>query len=274
MELTDGGWYKTPRIIKGKDFLAHIHDTYASGNAMYVEFKASEGEVRILEYQRLYEVDTESAVLFTINTCPQDSIILKNIEEYEFIQYRPQQAWKVIHMGSTKRVNVSDFFEIWNNTTFIKLTPVIFLHRSEFWHVMGLEFNSSRDEGPWFIYLKRQDSDFMTRIAFDRDQKFIFNPLSDSWSLDDPTQEITDLEGIKKALKSDEVSEVIVAGVPMRLIRVQEIAKGVLFFVFQDEEKNKRYYYNRPAIKLRIVTDSETGEQKYLLDHIKAMHID
>jgi len=36
----------------------------------------------------------------------------------------------------------------------------------------------------------------------------------------------------------------------------------------------KRYYYNRPATKLRIVTDSETGEQKYLLDHIKAMHID
>lgn len=60
----------------------------------------------------------------------------------------------------------------------------------------------------------------------------------------------------------------------MKLIRVQEIAKGVLFFVFQDEEKNKRYYYNRPAIKLRIVTDPTTGEQKYLLDHIKAMYID
>lgn len=199
---------------------------------------------------------------------------MEHINDYEFIQYRPQQVWKVIHMGSTKRINVNDFFEIWNNTTFIKLTPVIFLHRSELWNVMGLEFNSARDEGPWFIYLKRQDSDFMTRIAFDRDQKFIFNPLSDSWSLDDPTQEITDLEQIKKALKSEDVSEVIVSGVPMRLIRVQEIAKGVLFFVFQDEEQNKRYYYNRPAIKLRIVTDSETGEQKYLLDHVKAMHID
>lgn len=274
IELTDCGWYKTPCIIKGKDFLAHIHDTYSSGNSMYVEFKASEGEVRILEYRQLYDIDTENAVLFTINTYPQESILLKNIEEYEFIQYQPQQAWKAIHMGSIKRVNVNDFFEIWNNTTFIKLTPVIFLHRSEFWHVMGLEFNSARDEGPWFIYLKRQDSDFMTRIAFDRDQKFIFNPLSNSWSLDDPTQEIKDLEEIKQTLRADAILDVTVSGVPMRLIRVQEIAKGVLFFVFQDEEKNKRYYYNRPAIKLRIVTDSETGEQKYLLDHIKAMYID
>lgn len=105
-------------------------------------------------------------------------------------------------------------------------------------------------------------------------QKFLYNPISGSWSLDDPTQEIKDLEEIKQTLRADTILDVTVSGVPMKLIRVQEIAKGVLFFVFQDEEKNKRYYYNRPAIKLRIVTDSETGEQKYLLDHIKAMHID
>lgn len=177
-------------------------------------------------------------------------------------------------MGSTKRVNVNDFFEIWNNTTFIKLTPVIFLHRSEFWNVMGLEFNSARDEGPWFIYLKRQDSNFMTGIAFDRNQKFIFNPLSNSWSLDNPTQEITDLEEIKKALKSDEVSEVIVSGVPMRLVRVQEIAKGVLFFVFLDTSEKRRYYYARRTTKLRIVENAESGRKEYLLDHIKAMYID
>lgn len=273
MELTDGGWYKTPRIIKGKDFLAHIHDTYASGNAMYVEFKASEGEVRILEYRQLYDVDTESAVLFTINTCPQESILLKNIEEYEFIQYRPQKAWKAIHMGSTKRIDLEQFKDIWISDTFRKLKPVIVLHQEKFWHVMGLELAGEEDSG-WYVYLKRQDSDFMAQIQMPPTQKFIYNPISGSWSLDDPTQEIKDLEEIKQTLRADAILDVTVSGVPMKLIRVQEIAKGVLFFVFQDEEKNKRYYYNRPAIKLRIVTDSKTGEQKYLLDHIKAMHID
>ena len=274
MELTDGGWYKTPRIIKGTDFLAHIHDTYASGNAMYVEFKAYEGEVRILEYRQLYDVDTESAVLFTINTCPQESILLKNIEEYEFIQYRPQQAWKAIHMGSTKRINLEQFEELYIIDTFHHLHPVIFNHVSKFWHVMGLELTVDEADSVWYLYLKRQDSDFMTRIKMPQTQKFLYNPLSNSWSLDDPTQEIKDLEEIKQTLRADAILDVTVSGVPMKLIRVQEIAKGVLFFVFQDEEKNKRYYYNRPAIKLRIVTDSKTGEQKYLLDHIKAMHID
>ena len=55
---------------------------------------------------------------------------------------------------------------------------------------------------------------------------------------------------------------------------MKEIAKGVLFFVFLDTSESRRYYYARRTTKLRIVTDSETGEQKYLLDHIKAMYID
>lgn len=176
-------------------------------------------------------------------------------------------------MESAKRFGTSDFEELYISQTFRKMTPVIFLHEGRFWHVMGLELAAS-EEAEWFIYLKGQGCDLMTRLHFDRDQKFIFNPLSNSWSLDDPTQEIKDLEEIKRTLRADAILDVIVSGVPMKLIRVQEIAKGVLFFVFQDEEKNKRYYHNRPAIKLRIVTDSETGEKKYLLDHIKAMHID
>lgn len=274
MELTSAGYYKIPRYMGWEEFLAHTRAVLDCGNHMYIQFSMKEEPVLVTDFRKENGLDLDNSWLFSISGTGYTHKLIEDITNFKFIQFRPNTEWVAIHMGSTKRININDFFEIWNNTTFIKLTPVIFLHRSEFWHVMGLEFNSARDEGPWFIYLKRQDSDFMTRIAFDRDQKFIFNPLSNSWSLDDPTQEITDLEQIKKTLKSDEVSEVIVSGVPMKLIRVQEIAKGVLFFVFQDEEKNKRYYYARRTTKLRIITDSETGEKKYLLDHIKAMHID
>ena len=190
-----------------------------------------------------------------------------------YIQFRPNTEWVVIHMGSTKRIDLNQFEEIWISDTFRHLKPVIVLHQEKFWHVMGLELAGEEDSG-WYVYLKRQDSDFMTRIPMPPTQKFIFNPLSNSWSLDDPTQEITDLEEIKKALKSEDVSEVIVSGVPMRLIRVQEIAKGVLFFVFLDTSEARRYYYARRTTKLRIVENSESGRKEYLLDHIKAMHID
>ena len=274
MEVNAAGYYVIPRYLGWEEFLIHTRDVLACGNKMLVQFSMKEGPVQVLYFEQARGLEFDHAYLFQISARPRGDILIEDLSQFKFIQFRPNTEWVAINMGSTKRINVNDFFEVWNNTTFIKLTPVIFLHRSEFWHVMGLDFNSARDEGPWFIYLKRQNSDFMTRIAFDRDQKFIFNPLSDSWSLDNPTKEITDLEQIKKALKSEEVSEVIVSGVPMRLIRVQEIAKGVLFFVFLDTSEKRRYYYARHTTKLRIVENAESGRKEYLLDHVKAMHID
>lgn len=176
-------------------------------------------------------------------------------------------------MGITKRIDINRFEELYIIDTFHHLHPVIFNHTNQFWHVMGLELAANED-ADWYIYLKRQDSDFMTRLAIPSNQKFIYNPLSNSWSLDDLTEEITDHEKIKEVLRKEGVWEVTVSGVPMKLIRVMNIAADILFFVFKDEEDKNRYYYAHRTTKLRIVTDSETGEQKYLLDHIKAMHID
>ena len=240
---------------------------------MYIQFSSKEAPVLVTDFRKENGLGLDHSWLFSISGTGYTHKLIEDITNFKFIQFRPNTEWVAIHMGSTKRINIGDFEELYLSKTFRNLSPVTFLHGCHFWHVMGLEL-SPEETGEGHIYLKRQDSDFMTRLNFNRDQKFSYNPISDSWSLDDPTVEITDLEVIKKSLKSEDVSEVVVSGVPMRLVRVQEIAKGVLFFVFQDEEKNKRYYYNRPAIKLRIVTDSETGEQKYLLDHVKAMHID
>jgi hypothetical protein len=273
VKLTPSGFYESPRVIKGEYFLAYIKEILDCGEELFVQFGPNQDSRKVLSYTRLYDSQTPNAVFLEIEGSLYSWTIIEDIAKFEFVQYRPQTAWKAIHMGNTKRFSVSDFDELYINQTFRKMTPVIFLHEGRFWHVMGLELAAS-NEAEWFIYLKRQESDFMTRVPFTRDQKFIFNPLSNSWSLDDPTVEITDLEQIKKALKSDEVSEVIVSGVPMRLIRVQEIAKGVLFFVFLDTAEKRRYYYARRTTKLRIVTNMENGNKEYLLDHIKAMHID
>lgn len=276
MELTSAGYYKIPRYMGWEEFLARTREVLDCGNHMYIQFSMEEGPILVTDFRKENGLGLDNSWLFSISGTGYTHKLIEDITNFKFIQFRPNTEWVAIHMGSTKRLSVNDFNELRIIETFRHLHPVIFSRAGYFWHVMGMEPTDAEVNGNkvWYLYLKRQDKDFMIRVDFSGDQKFIFNPLSDSWSLDNPTAEITDLEGIKKSLKSDEVSEVIVSGVPMRLVRVQEIAKGVLFFVFQDEEKNKRYYYNRPAIKLRIVTDSETGEQKYLLDHIKAMHID
>lgn len=276
MELTDNGFYKTPQIIKGLDFLPFARDVLDCGNELYVKFRTNHDADRILSFTRVFDLGFDNSVLFDIKNQLHNRILIEDISNFKFIQFRPNTEWVAIHMGSAKRMNVNDFNEFRISETFRRLHPVIFLRAGYFWHVMGMEPTDAEANGNkvWYLYLKRQDKDFMIRVDFSGDQKFIYNPLSDSWSLDDPTQEITDLEQIKKSLKSDEVSEVIVSGVPMRLIRVQEIAKGVLFFVFLDTSESRRYYYARRTTKLRIVENAESGRKEYLLDHVKAMHID
>lgn len=273
MELTSAGYYKIPRYMGWEEFLAHTEAVLDCGNHMYIQFSSKEGPVLVTDFRKENGLGLDHSWLFSVSGAGYTHKLIEDITNFKFIQFRPNTEWVAINMGSTKRINVGDFEELYISQTFRKMTPVIFLHEGRFWHVMGLELAAS-EEGEWFIYLKRQECDFMTRLSFNRDQKFIFNPLSNSWSLDDPTQEITDLEAIKKSLKSEDVSEVVVSGVPMRLVRVQEIAKGVLFFVFLDTSEARRYYYARRTTKLRIVMNLENGNKEYMLDHIKAMHID
>lgn len=274
MELTSAGYYKIPRYMGWEEFLAQTRAVLDCGNHMYIQFSSKEDPVLVTDFRKENGLGLDNSWLFSISGAGYTHKLIEDITDFKFIQFRPNTEWVAINMGNTKCINIEQFDEIFISDTFRHLKPVIVLHQEKFWHVMGLELDSYDGESCWYIYLKRQDSDFMTRIRMPLTQKFIFNPLSNSWSLDAPTEEIRDLEEIKQTLRADAILDVTVSGVPMKLIRVQEIAKGVLFFVFQDEEKNKRYYYARHTTKLRIVTDSETGEQKYLLDHIKAMHID
>lgn len=139
---------------------------------------------------------------------------------------------------------------------------------------MGLELTSDEEESFWYIYLKRQENDFMTRIRMPLTQKFIYNPQNDAWCLDDVTEEYTDNEKIKYFLRQPDVHEIIVAGVPMTITRAQFIAGEILFMVFVDGDGNKRYYYATRSTKLRIVMSQETLKKEYRLDHVKAMHID
>lgn len=274
MELTQSGFYKTPRIIKGLDFLPFVRDILKRGNEIYVKFMTNQDIEMVLDFTRLYDTGHDNSVLFQIRNRPREDILLEDISQFEFIQYRPDTAWVAIHVGSTKRIGLEDFDKLFISETFRNLKPLTFIFEGKFWHVMGLEL-TAEEEGPfWYIYLKRQESNFMTRIPMPQTQKFLYNPQSDAWSLDDGTEEYTDNEKIKYFLRQPDVHEIIVAGVPMTITRAQFIAGEILFMVFVDGDGNKRYYYATQSTKLRIVTDQNTLKKEYRLDHVKAMRID
>lgn len=276
MEVNAAGYYVIPRHIGWEEFLIHTRDVLACGNKMLVQFSTKEGPVQVLYFEQARDLGFDHAYLFQISDRPRGDILIEDLSQFKFIQFRPNTEWLAIHMGSTKRLGVNEFNEFRIRETFQHLHPVIFLRAGYFWHVMGIEPTDIEVEGGkvWYLYLKRQDRDFMIRVDFTSDQKFIYNPLSNSWSLDDPTEEITDIMEIKRRLTQEDVREVVVSGVPMKLVRVQFMASQLLIMVFLDEDEKKRYYYARRTTKLRIVTDIETREVKYLLDHVKAIHID
>lgn len=273
MKLTSAGYYKIPRYMGWEEFLTNTRATLDFGNYMYIQFSSKEGPVLVTDFRKENGIGLDNSWLFSISGTGYTHKLIEDITNFKFIQFRPNTEWVAIHMGNTKRIDLEQFEDIWISDTFRKLKPVIILHREKFWHVMGLELAGEEDSG-WHIYLKRQDSDFMTRIHIPPTQKFIYNSLSNSWSLDCPTEEITDNEKIKEVLREGAVWEVTVSGVPMKLVRVMSIAADVLFFVFKDYDDAHRYYYARRTTKLRIMTDPDTLKQQYFLDHVKAIHVD
>ena len=276
MELNESGWYKTPRVMKGLQFLRHITETRKCGNCMIVDF----GRVIEVIDWRYLEADAENpdSICF-LGSEVGENIFVTDITEWEFVQYRPNTAWKAIHMdeSNTEGINIYTFERTYKEEIRVNLKPVLIQYRNTFWYIMNIVPMFVKNGMVWDIFLKDRKYDSMVKVTVDDRQTFGYSALSKTYYFEASVPEVkqyTELEDIKQQLKQDGVFEVIVAGVPMKLVRVQEVAKGVLFFVFQDKDKEKRYYHANKGTKLRVITDVKEDTVEYCLDHIKAMHID
>lgn len=276
MELNESGWYKTPRVMKGLPFLRHITETRNCGNCMIVDFGRT---IDVIDW-RYIEADEESPdPICFLGSEVGENIFVSDITEWEFVQYRPNTAWKAIHMdkSNTEGINIYTFERTYKEEIRVNLKPVLIQYQNTFWYIMNIVPMFVKDGMVWDIFLKDRNYDSMVKVTVDDRQTFGYSALSKTYYFESSVPEVkqyTDLEDIKQQLKQDGVFEVIVAGVPMKLVRVQEVAKGVLFFVFQDKDKEKRYYHANKGTKLRVITDVKEDTVEYCLDHIKAMRID
>ena len=276
MELNESGWYKTPRVMKGLPFLRHITDTRKCGNCMIVDFGRT---IDVIDW-RYIEADEQSPdPICFLGSEVGENIFVSDITEWEFVQYRPNTAWKAIHMdkSNTEGIKTYTFERTYKEEIRVKLRPVLIQYQNTFWYIMNIVPMFVKDGMVWDIFLKDRKYDSMVKVTVDDRQTFGYSALSKTYYFEASVPEVkqyTELEDIKQQLKQDGVFEVIVAGVPMKLIRVQEIAKGILFFVFQDKDEERRYYHANKGTKLRVITDVKEDTVEYCLDHIKAMHID
>lgn len=94
MELNDLGFYKKPRVLKGMDFLSHITETRKCGNRMPVYFP-HKGTIDIIDWWLNMSDPFDNSVQFRTEWGKND-VWVDDIEEWEFVQYRPNTQWTAI----------------------------------------------------------------------------------------------------------------------------------------------------------------------------------
>lgn len=94
MELNTEGFYKKPRVLSGFKFLYHITETRKCGNRMPVYFP-NQGAIDVIDYRLNPNDRFDCSVLF-LAPLGKDDVWVEDIEEWEFVQYRPNTQWTAI----------------------------------------------------------------------------------------------------------------------------------------------------------------------------------
>lgn len=94
MDLNTEGFYKKLRVVSGFKFLAHITETRKCGNRMPVHFPVR-GTIDIIDYRVNPNDRFDCSVLF-LAPLGKDDVWVDDIEEWEFVQYRPNTQWTAI----------------------------------------------------------------------------------------------------------------------------------------------------------------------------------
>lgn len=127
MELNTEGFYKKPRVVPGFKFLAHITETRKCGNRMPVHFP-SRGTIEVIDYRLNPNDRFDCSVLF-LAPLGKDDVWVEDIEEWEFVQYRPNTQWTAIKLEKKEddigvlfadRYSGRDYFKLLSNAIYGK----------------------------------------------------------------------------------------------------------------------------------------------------------
>lgn len=247
MELNAEGFYKKPRVLSGFKFLSHITETRKCGNRMPVYFPFR-GTIDVL---------------------------LNNISEWEFVQYRPNTQWTAVKLEekeedmSKTELDPIDFQDFYIKEIFDHLREVTVLYDEQFYTVLGMRTNLAKP-GNYSLYLMRWVFNTVRKVEIAPNQKFIYQKNSNSWLVDPVEALYTDFADVKDQLRAEGVKKVIVAGVEKELKRVSEISAGLLHLIFAYDGELEHFYSTKNT-RLRVREGKIATE--YLLDHVKRMHV-
>lgn len=169
MELNTEGFYKKPRVVSGFKFLAHITETRKSGNRIPVYFP-NRGTIDIIDYRLNPNDRFDCSVLF-LAPLGKDDVWVEDIDEWEFVQYRPNTQWTAIQLEEGDDVDFEDaecipartYFKILLNSIYGKNCFCVMIEggNGEFYEATGVKVNGDTA----FVSVAPND-DRVNRIVF------------------------------------------------------------------------------------------------------------
>lgn len=169
MELNTEGFYKKPRVLSGFKFLAHITETRKCGNRMPVHFPVR-GTIDIIDYRLNPNDRFDCSVLF-LAPLGKDDVWVEDIEEWEFVQYRPNTQWTAIKIEKEddvdfedpERIPASTYFKMLLNSIYGKNCFCVMIEggNGKFYEATGVRV----DNGTAFVAVAPND-DHVDRIMF------------------------------------------------------------------------------------------------------------
>lgn len=264
---------KEPRKIVGRDFIKHVDEVLKCGNRMPIQFPDEPEPVDIVQWQMVASDNVyQNPVRFYFSIRPNQHIFLENINDWVFVQKRPQTEWIAIRREKDKTLKAPEFYVYANEEIYEKgFQPTL---RAE-----GKNYNIlSVSDGPTIsqitVFTTRDNSNKVIKWHYEKDVEFKYDWQTDAWEGSQTVRVSTDRKEICDALNVRLGSEVkcVVSGSELVFDGAWPCVHGdfdVYRFLDGDEPK---YFYSTRGTRLR--TKKGGGKVELNLDHVRRIHID
>jgi len=264
--------YDTPRKMSGREFLKHVEQTLKCGNHMSIQFPAEPEPVDVVQWQMVATDNIhQKPVRFYFSIRPNQHIFLENIDDWVFVQKRPQTEWVAVLKEKGKVLKAPEFYVYANNEIYEKGFQPTLRAEGKNYNILGV------NDGPTIsqitVFTTRDNSNTVIKWCYEKDAEFEYDWQKDVWEGSPTVRVSTDRKTIRETLNlNGGNATVFVSGKELTFYGSWTnsfLGFDVYVFLSGDE---KQYFHSTKGTRLR--TEKGGGAIEFNLDHVRRIHVD
>lgn len=264
--------YDAPRKMGGREFLKHVDQTLKCGNRMPIQFPDEPEPVDIVQWQMVATENVhQTPVRFYFSIRPNRHIFLENVDDWVFVQKRPQTEWVAVRKEEEKVLKAPEFYVYANNEIYEKGFQPTLRAEGNNYNILGV------NDGPTIsqitVFTTRDNSNEVIKWHYDKDAEFEYDWQKDAWEGSPTVRVSTDRKTIRETLNlNGGNATVLVSGKGLTFYGSWTnsfLDFDIYVFLSGDE---KQYFHSTKGTRLR--TKKGGGAIEFNLDHVRRIHVD